>query len=51
MTIKIGMLGAARIGREGLVRPARKVEGIELYAVAARDGDSGELPKLSGDAG
>ena len=39
MTIKIGMLGAARIGREGLVRPARKVEGIELYAVAARDGD------------
>ena len=39
MTIKMGMLGAARIGREGLVRPAHKVDGIELYAVAARDAD------------
>ncbi|MEH6581811.1 MAG: Gfo/Idh/MocA family oxidoreductase [Halioglobus sp.] len=35
--MKIAMLGAARIGKEGLVKPAQKVEGIELYAIAARD--------------
>lgn len=36
-TIKIGMLGAARIGGMGMARPCREVEGAELYAVAARD--------------
>lgn len=35
--IKIAMLGAAKIGHWGLVKPARKVSGIDLYAVAARD--------------
>jgi predicted dehydrogenase len=31
------MLGAARIGDWGLVRPSRKVDGVVLQAVAARD--------------
>ncbi len=37
--IKIGMLGAAAIGNWGIVQPCRKVGGIELYAVAARNKD------------
>lgn len=36
-TIRIGMLGAARIGWMGMVSPARQVDGVELHAVAARD--------------
>jgi predicted dehydrogenase len=35
--IRIGMLGAARIGNWGIVRPAARVEGCVLHAVAARD--------------
>ncbi len=35
--LRIGTLGAARITPMALVRPARKVETAEVYAVAARD--------------
>jgi predicted dehydrogenase len=35
--LKIGMLGAAKIGNWGLVQPCRRVEGVTLHAVAARD--------------
>jgi len=35
--IKIGMLGAARIGNWAMVQPSSKVPDAELYAVAARD--------------
>jgi len=35
--LRIGVLGAARITPAALVRPARRVEGVELVAVAARD--------------
>jgi len=38
-TVRIGMLGAASIGDWGLVQPVRAVDGVELYAVAARDVD------------
>jgi predicted dehydrogenase len=36
-TLRIGMLGAARIGNWALVQPARRVDGVALHAVAARD--------------
>jgi len=35
--VKIAMLGAAKIGNWGMVQPCQKIEGAELYAVAARD--------------
>ncbi len=35
--MKIGMLGAARIGYFGLVKPASEIEGVEFSAIAARD--------------
>jgi predicted dehydrogenase len=35
--LKIGVLGAARITRDALIKPARKVEGVEVVAIAARD--------------
>jgi len=35
--LRIGTLGAARITPTALIRPARAVEGVEVYAVAARD--------------
>jgi predicted dehydrogenase len=35
--LRIGILGAARIAPMAVVRPARKVAGAELVAVAARD--------------
>ncbi len=37
--LRFGMLGAARIAPQALVRPAREVAGVELRAVAARDGE------------
>jgi predicted dehydrogenase len=37
--LRFGILGAARIAPAALVRPAREVEGVELRAVAARDGE------------
>jgi predicted dehydrogenase len=37
VTIRIGLLGAARIAPNALVKPARVVEGVEVAAVAARD--------------
>jgi predicted dehydrogenase len=37
MTIRIGVLGAARIAPNALVRPARVVPDVEVNAVAARD--------------
>lgn len=36
-TLRIGVLGAARIAPMALVRPARKLLGVEVVAVAARD--------------
>jgi len=37
MTLRIGILGAARIAPMALVRPARQVPEVEVAAVAARD--------------
>ncbi len=31
------MLGAARISRDALIKPARKVDGVDVVAIAARD--------------
>jgi predicted dehydrogenase len=36
--VRIGVLGAARIAPPALVKPARSVPGVEIAAVAARDG-------------
>src|ERR1700676_3838384 len=38
-TIRIGVLGAARIAPAALLRPARHVPDVEVVAVAARDRD------------
>ena len=35
--LKIGVLGAARISKDALIKPARKVDGVEVTAIAARD--------------
>jgi predicted dehydrogenase len=35
--LKIGVLGAARIAKDALIKPARKVDGVEVVAIAARD--------------
>jgi predicted dehydrogenase len=40
--IRIGCLGAARIAPAALIKPARKLEGVEVSAVAARDPARGE---------
>jgi predicted dehydrogenase len=37
--LRFGILGAARIAPPALVRPAREVAGVEVRAVAARDGE------------
>jgi predicted dehydrogenase len=37
VTIRIGLLGAARIAPNALLKPARRVDGAEVTAVAARD--------------
>ena len=37
MTLRIGVLGAARIAPSAIVKPARAIEGAEVVAVAARD--------------
>jgi predicted dehydrogenase len=39
MTLRIGVLGAARIAPSALIRPARKVPEVEVTAIAARDPD------------
>src|SRR3954452_7433253 len=36
-TLRIGVLGAARITPNALIKPARQVDGVEVAAVAARD--------------
>ena len=36
-TVRIGILGAARIAPMALIRPAREIEGVSVVAVAARD--------------
>ncbi len=36
-TVRIGLLGAARIAPAALTRPARKTTGVEVVAIAARD--------------
>ena len=36
-TLRIGVLGAARIAPPALIKPARLVDGVEVVAVAARD--------------
>jgi predicted dehydrogenase len=38
VTLRIGILGAARIAPAACIRPARAVDGVEVVAVAARDG-------------
>ena len=38
-TLRIGALGAARITPTALIAPARKLDGVEVTAVAARDVD------------
>ncbi len=35
--LKIGVLGAARITKDALIKPARQVDGVEVTAIAARD--------------
>jgi predicted dehydrogenase len=35
--MKIGILGAAKIAPQALVQPARLIDGVEVFAVAARD--------------
>jgi predicted dehydrogenase len=35
--LKIGVLGAARITRDALIRPAAEADGVEVVAIAARD--------------
>lgn len=37
MTLRIGVLGAAHITSGALLSPARRVEGVEVSAIAARD--------------
>ena len=37
MTLRIGILGAARIAPAACIRPARRTEGVEVVALAARD--------------
>jgi predicted dehydrogenase len=37
VTLRIGVLGAARIAPQAIVKPARRVDGVEVRAVAARD--------------
>jgi len=37
MTLRIGVLGAARIAPNALIRPARSVPEVEVVAIAARD--------------
>lgn len=39
MTLRIGILGAARIAPAALIRPARRVDDVEVVAVAARSRD------------
>jgi len=42
MTVRIGILGAARIAPAACLRPARAVDGVEVVAVAARDSKRAE---------
>jgi predicted dehydrogenase len=42
MTVRIGVLGAARIAPNAIVKPGRRVDGTEVAAVAARDPDRAE---------
>ena len=37
MSLRIGILGAARVATYAMIAPAREVEGVEVAAVAARD--------------
>ncbi len=55
-TLRIGVLGAARIAPQALVRPARVVEGAEVVAVAARNRSRAQafarrhrIPRVHGD--
>jgi predicted dehydrogenase len=34
--VRIGILGAARIAPQAIVKPARRLDGVEVVAVAAR---------------
>ncbi|MFZ1890171.1 MAG: Gfo/Idh/MocA family oxidoreductase [Candidatus Binataceae bacterium] len=36
-TLRIGLLGAARIAPDALIKPAKIVDGVEVTAIAARD--------------
>ncbi len=49
MTLRIGILGAARIAPAALVHPARELDGVEVAAVAARDAErAAEFASLHG---
>lgn len=39
MTLRLGILGAARIAPAACLKPARRTDGVEVVAVAARDQD------------
>lgn len=36
-TVRIGVLGAARIAPAALIHPARALDGVQVSAIAARD--------------
>ena len=37
MTLRIGILGAARIAPAACIKPAQRTDGVEVVAIAARD--------------
>ena len=43
MTLRIGILGAARVATSAMIAAAREVDGVEVIAVAARDPDRAEV--------
>ncbi len=42
MTLRIGILGAARVATYAMIAAARDVDGVEVTAVAARDPERAE---------
>lgn len=40
--IRIGILGAANIAKRAIIEPAKKLEGVEVFGVAARDSAKAE---------
>lgn len=42
MALRIGLIGASRVARYAMIEPAAVVEGVEIVAIAARDGARAE---------